>query len=182
MSESQLLELARGASRGDSGDPLDEAIRRLSPPAAGAGDRWPCSPSPRDASAKRPSSRRSDGRLIAVTKGAGELVLAMTDLAADERRSWTERLVRYAGEGHKVIGCAWREVEDDWAGGEPDRGYRWAGLLAFEDPVREGVPEAVRQCRAAGIRVVMVTGDHPATAAAVARQIGLGADAARDHR
>jgi Ca2+-transporting ATPase len=50
-------------------------------------------------------------------------------------------------------------------------------LIAFEDPVREGVADAVAQCREAGIRVVMVTGDHRATASAVAREIGLGGDA-----
>jgi Ca2+-transporting ATPase len=47
-------------------------------------------------------------------------------------------------------------------------------LIAFEDPVRPGVPAAVAQCRSAGIRVVMVTGDHPGTAAAIAAEIGLG--------
>ncbi|MFO0349276.1 MAG: HAD-IC family P-type ATPase, partial [Alphaproteobacteria bacterium] len=48
------------------------------------------------------------------------------------------------------------------------------GLLAFEDPVRAGVPEAVKRCQDGGIRVIMVTGDHPGTAAAVARDIGIG--------
>jgi P-type Ca2+ transporter type 2C len=176
VSESQLLEVARIASRAGSGDPLDEAIRRLSSPEPVAPAPVALFPFTEGRKRETAITRRPDGRLSAVTKGAGELVLAMTDLSDAERDSWTERLVQYAGEGHKLIGCAWRELDDDWAGGEPDRGYRFAGLLAFEDPVREGVPEAVRQCRAAGIRVIMVTGDHPATAAAVARQIGLGTD------
>ena len=60
------------------------------------------------------------------------------------------------------------------ANSEPEGGFRFAGLLAFEDPVRAGVREAVADCMAAGMRVVMVTGDHPATAAAIAREIGLG--------
>lgn len=72
-----------------------------------------------------------------------------------------------------MIACADRQLTER-AGGEPDRGYRFAGLLAFEDPVREGVADAVAQAQAAGIRVIMVTGDHHATAAAVAREIGLG--------
>ena len=107
---------------------------------------------------------------------AAALIASLTELGDNERRAWSRRFEQYASEGHKLIGCAWRELEDDWAGGEPDRGYSWAGFLAFEDPVRQGVPEAVHQCHAAGIRVVMVTGDHPTTAAAVAREIGLGPD------
>ena len=78
-----------------------------------------------------------------------------------------------------MIACASRDLaEPAWAGGEPDRGLRFEGLLAFEDPVREGVPDAIAQCREAGIRVVMVTGDHRATATAVAREIGLDGDEA----
>ena len=57
---------------------------------------------------------------------------------------------------------------------EPEGGFAFAGLLAFEDPVRDGVREAIADCMAAGMRVIMVTGDHPATAAAIAREIGLG--------
>jgi Ca2+-transporting ATPase len=60
---------------------------------------------------------------------------------------------------------------------EPDAGYRLAGVLAFGDPVREGVVEAVAACRAAGIHTIMATGDHPLTAASVARAVGLGGSA-----
>jgi magnesium-transporting ATPase (P-type) len=58
-----------------------------------------------------------------------------------------------------------------------DFGFRFLGLVGLEDPVRADVPKAVAQCREAGIRVVMMTGDHSATAVAVARQAGLNADA-----
>ncbi|MCB1691838.1 MAG: cation-transporting P-type ATPase, partial [Pseudomonadales bacterium] len=57
---------------------------------------------------------------------------------------------------------------------EPTRGFQFSGLLVFEDPVRESVPEAIAACRQAGIHIVMVTGDHPTTASAIARRIGLG--------
>jgi Ca2+-transporting ATPase len=60
------------------------------------------------------------------------------------------------------------------AGVEPQTGFAFAGLLAFEDPVRDGVRAAIADCMAAGMRVILVTGDHPATAAAIAREIGLG--------
>jgi Ca2+-transporting ATPase len=84
-------------------------------------------------------------------------------------------VIALAEDGHKVVACAWRVLDGgEWAGGEPTHGYRFAGLLAFEDPVREGVADAIAACRDAGIHIVMVTGDHPVTARAVAREIGLG--------
>jgi len=103
----------------------------------------------------------------------------LAQLTAAQRAFWTESMDTYAAQGHKVIGCAWRDLDDDWSGREPDNGYRWAGFLALEDPVRGGVPQAIAQCRAAGIHVVMVTGDHPATAAAIAREVGLAAEGSR---
>jgi Ca2+-transporting ATPase len=101
----------------------------------------------------------------------------MSSLDPSDQATWREQITAYASTGHKVIACAEQPVDEaGWRGGEPERGYEWAGLLAFEDPVREGVREAVQACQAAGIRVVMVTGDHPATALAIAREVGLGGE------
>jgi Ca2+-transporting ATPase len=72
-----------------------------------------------------------------------------------------QRVEALAAAGHKVLACIWWDLDSAYAGGEPDRGGQWAGLMAFEDPLREGVAEAVRRCREAGIRIIMVTGDHP---------------------
>lgn len=55
----------------------------------------------------------------------------------------------------------------------PTKGLRFVGLLALMDPPRETVPDAVSKCRTAGIRVIMVTGDHPVTAEAIARNVGI---------
>jgi Ca2+-transporting ATPase len=54
-----------------------------------------------------------------------------------------------------------------------EAGLGYVGLVAFADPLRDAVPEAVRQCRSAGLRVILITGDHPHTARAIARQAGL---------
>jgi Ca2+-transporting ATPase len=96
--------------------------------------------------------------------------------AGEAERSWTRTEVAgLAGEGHKVIGCAWRTVDiPAGAHEEPTTGFRFAGLVSFEDPVRPGVAEAVAACRGAGIHAILVTGDHPLTARAVAGVIGLG--------
>jgi Ca2+-transporting ATPase len=117
---------------------------------------------------------QENGELLAAVKGAPEVVIAQCNLAPEEAAGWMARVDSLAREGHKVIACAWRTLRgDQWPGGEPDRNFEFAGALCFEDPVRPGVAEALRACRAAGIRVVMVTGDHPSTAFAIAREIGL---------
>jgi Ca2+-transporting ATPase len=96
-------------------------------------------------------------------------------LSEGERGHWLDLVNQHAQSGRKLIGCAWKALPAGVAMAvEPDHGFQWAGLLAFEDPVRDGVREAIADCMAAGMRVIMVTGDHPATATAIARAIGLG--------
>jgi Ca2+-transporting ATPase len=77
-----------------------------------------------------------------------------------------------AARGLRVLGLAFR---DEAATGEPSyEDLVWIGLVALTDPVRAGVREAIAACRGAGIRTVILTGDHPQTAAAIARELGLG--------
>ncbi len=76
-----------------------------------------------------------------------------------------QALADYTAGGRRVLAVA--------AGADPDA-LTLLGLLAFQDPPREGVREAIADCRRAGIRLAMVTGDHPRTARAIATQIGLG--------
>jgi Ca2+-transporting ATPase len=169
LGEGRLVQLAAAASRRETGDPMDAAI--LDAADAHPWERVAAFPFTEDR--KRETGLvRENGALIAAVKGAPEVVLAQCVLEPGERAHWQARIEELAGSGHKVIACAWREL-DAWPGGEPDRGFRFAGVLGMEDPVREGVADAVRACRHAGIRVIMVTGDHPATARAVAREIGL---------
>ncbi|MGQ9365579.1 cation-translocating P-type ATPase [Azospirillum sp. ST 5-10] len=122
----------------------------------------------------------ADGRRVVYTKGAVEAVLplctrrAAADGAAalDEagRRAVLAEQERMADRGLRVLALAWR---DDADGGDPERDLTLAGLVGLEDPPRPEVPAAVARARAAGIRVVMVTGDHPHTALAIAREVGL---------
>lgn len=200
--EEQLLATAAAAAREDSGDPVDEAILALAasapapapaPAAAVAsipsGSRYAmaasaaplraCFPFTEDRRRETVVRAQADGLLVAV-KGAPEVVLALCDLSEEQRRHWMSQVDAYAHEGHKLIACAHRQLAlAQWSGEEPDGGLEFAGLLAFEDPVRAGVAEAVQRCREAGIHVIMVTGDHARTAAAIAREIGLGSGAPR---
>ena len=85
-----------------------------------------------------------------------------------------QQVERMAGEGLRVLGVA-RAVFDAsiLPSNQHDFDFEFLGLVALEDPVRPDVPAAIAECRTAGIRVVMITGDHPATAISIARQAGL---------
>lgn len=178
VSPEQLVERAALAARAESGDPLDQALIEKAATQKDAGV-----PARRIASFPFTEDRRREtaivdtgqGERLAVLKGAPETVLARCALAPGKAQDWREKVDAFAAGGHKVIAVAAQVLKADAdPGQEPDHGFLFTGLLAFEDPVREGVREAVSACRDAGIRVVMVTGDHPVTAGAIAREIGLG--------
>jgi Ca2+-transporting ATPase len=109
-----------------------------------------------------------DGGPVSYLKGAPEVLLARSALSDEARRVWAERAETSAARGLRVLALAWGR-------GEVEQGLEWLGLVLFWDPPRAEVPDAVRAARAAGVRVLMVTGDHPATAAAIARTIGIDA-------
>lgn len=106
------------------------------------------------------------GERISYLKGAPEVLLERSQLSETERRSWQEKSEAYASEGFRVLALAWRK-------GEGEDELIFLGLVLLWDPPRVEVPEAIRQARDAGIRVVMITGDHPATALAVANEVGI---------
>lgn len=173
MSAERLLEIAAAASRQETNDPVDLAILNslATTPQATTVENFPFTEDRKCETA----IIRSNGALFAALKGAPEIVLARCTLPDTMLAEWQTRIDRLADSGHKVIACAWQALDGaSWHGGEPDRDFIFTGVLAFEDPVRAGVAEAVRQCRDARIRIIMITGDHPATARAVAKEIGLG--------
>ena len=82
----------------------------------------------------------------------------------------------YAAAGLRVLGFAARRAEagaDAVPRDEAESALVFLGLVALEDPPRAGVADAVARCRAAGLRIIVITGDHGATAEAVARQVGI---------
>jgi Ca2+-transporting ATPase len=108
----------------------------------------------------------ADGGLVSYLKGAPEVLIERCTFTDHERESWTEKADAYAREGFRVLALA-------WGAGDVEEKLSFLGLALFWDPPRSEVPDAVRSALAAGIRIVMVTGDHPATALAVAHQIGI---------
>ncbi len=113
-----------------------------------------------------------DGRRISYVKGAPEALLARATPAGPDGQSWAERADVHARDGFRVLAVAQADGEID------DAPLTILGLALFWDPPRPEVADAVRRAQDAGIRVAMITGDHPSTALALARQIGLPASRA----
>ena len=110
-------------------------------------------------------------------KGAPEAIVDLCHMDAARQAAIATQVATMAGAGLRVLGVA----RATFAAGElpaeqHDFDFEFLGLIALEDPLRPDVPKAIAECRAAGIRVVMITGDHPATASSIARQAGLTAD------
>jgi Ca2+-transporting ATPase len=119
---------------------------------------------------------REEGRVV--VKGAPEAVAARC--AEADRGALLAEAERLADEGLRVIAFAEKRSGPGPVASERDQvesGLTWLGLVAFDDPPRPEAPAAIAACRAAGIRVLMVTGDHPRSAAAVARAVGPEPDA-----
>lgn len=168
-----LLQIAAAAARIESGDPLDMLLAEAARPAEGK--RVAVFPFTEDRRRETAILAEPAGTFLAAVKGAPETVLPMTNLSPIDRQRWIDTTRDLAATGHKIIACA-RQRFTSQPAGEPETGLEFAGLLAFADPVRDGVAEAVARAQAAGIRVIMVTGDHPATAIAIARELGIGGD------
>jgi Ca2+-transporting ATPase len=102
-------------------------------------------------------------------KGAPEIVIGMCTISIAEKEKFLDLVDLWAGEGLRMIGLAYRPLGnlDDHSG------YTWVGLVGMEDPVREGVVEAIQIARKAGIQVKMITGDYRKTAEHIAWNIGL---------
>jgi Ca2+-transporting ATPase len=171
LASDDLRRFASIASRAESGDPMDLAILEGAPPRKSE----PIATFPFTEDRRREAGAvREEGQTVLVAaKGAPETILGLSRLSREDHAVWIGKTGELAANGHKVIAVAFKRIAES-SGGEPDRDYRFAGLLAFEDPVREGVREAVAKAQAAGIRVIMVTGDHVATAKAIARDTGIG--------
>ena len=122
------------------------------------------------------------GRRLLCVKGAPEIVRGMcAPDGLDEKI--TSQLTAFQNRAMRTLGIAWAETDaEDCTEAVRRGGLHFAGVAAISDPVREDVPAAVGQCLNAGIRVKIVTGDTPATAREIARQIGLWDDAVDGER
>ncbi len=180
----ETLQAARQACPREPTDPMDVAIQVLA-------CSQPESSAPVTRSAVRVYGLRpdlfavanvfaddADGSLTAYAKGALEAIAQLCHLGAEEMPAIRAQVDALAKSGVRVLGVAkTARLAANSPQDLPDtpRGMNFAylGLIGFADPLRANVPAAVAQCRSAGIRVVMITGDYPATASAIGRQAGL---------
>jgi Ca2+-transporting ATPase len=120
-----------------------------------------------------------DGHYLVAVKGAAEEVMERcTGQPADERKEQYALSEQMATAGLRTLAFACRTLDKSAAGGMPgedfaDHDLQYLGLIGFLDPPRTEVTPALQACRAAGIKVIMVTGDHPATALTIAAKVGL---------
>ena len=112
--------------------------------------------------------------LLVASKGAPEAIADLCHLTPNQRGALLRAVSSLAAQGLRVLAVASGALQEE---GLPEEhaglSLSLVGLLGFEDPLRPTVPGAVAECRAAGVRVLMITGDHPATALSIARQAGL---------
>jgi calcium-translocating P-type ATPase len=183
-----LKQLSNQGNNTWQGDPMEVALAAMGRDAAGSLDGFTrLDEIPFDTDRKRMSVRVAtpQGRML-YCKGALETVLGACDQVQLDGQvvpldaAATSRLLaaenEMTGSGLRVLAFAHGAVDGDPVdGGLPatERGLILSGLVGLDDPPRPEVPEAIARCYAAGIRVIMVTGDHPHTAQAIAREIGL---------
>ena len=109
------------------------------------------------------------------SKGAPEAILSLCSLDEQARQTVLDETGRMASEGLRVLGVAAAHHDGELPQTARGFAFTFLGLVGLSDPVRATVPAAVSECREAGIRVIMITGDYPATARAIARQAGIDA-------
>jgi P-type Ca2+ transporter type 2C len=116
-------------------------------------------------------------RFVIASKGAPEAIAELCHLSTEERAALSVSINAMAAEGLRVLGVARATFAGaDWPESQHDFAFEFVCLVGLADPLRASVPSAVAECRTAGVKVIMITGDYPATAKAIARQAGLDAD------
>ena len=180
--QERLRRAAALASVRETQEPMDRAILRWVPPQEGLPgglalqQREGVMPG-------RPFVRQRwrsghDGAVVVAVKGAPEAVLARCSTDTPQQRQRVARLTAQANAwaigGWRVLAVA--QVTGEREASWPEAGFEALGLLAFQDPLRDDVPMVLQECRDAGLRVIMITGDAPTTALTIAREAGLAAD------
>jgi Ca2+-transporting ATPase len=173
-----VLRIATLASAVRPVDPMDKAVHAMSRQAM-AGDpllheepeqAWPLRP---ELLAVIQIWRTAGESRVAAAKGAPEAIFRLCRLESAEVARLHDVIETYAAQGLRVLGVASAENDGPFDPAPPAVPFQFTGLVGFIDPLRADVPEALEEARRAGIDVIMVTGDHPATAMAIARAAGL---------
>ena len=112
-------------------------------------------------------------RNLLLVSGAPEVLIKRSNLTEKQKKAWLDRFYEEGKKGYRLVGFAYKEVKKKRMTDHDINDLRCVGYLTFEDPVRKGVKEALRDARNAGIKVKVITGDYKATAEAVLNQLEL---------
>ncbi|MBI5031071.1 MAG: cation-translocating P-type ATPase [Chloroflexi bacterium] len=178
----ELVEYSILASQEDPFDPMEKAIHQLGDMQLDRTERvdqnWMLVH-------EYPLSRRllalshvwkatDNAHFVVATKGAPEAIADLCHLTESEKQQLAVHVNALANDGLRVLGVARARFDQTTLPGEQhDFDFTFLGLVGLADPIRPTVPNAIKECYNAGIRVVMITGDYPGTAQNIARQIGL---------
>jgi Ca2+-transporting ATPase len=174
-----LLHAALGASATTATDPMDRAIHEAAAPAE-----LILPPNLLKTYGLHPDlpattnlwSGMDDMTASAYVKGAPEAVATLCNLSPAEIDRLLKQVDHFAMEGLRLLAVAEAQLtltSGRYPKSQREIPFRYIGLIGFADPLRENVPAAVKECRQAGIRVIMITGDYPATARTIAHQAGI---------
>jgi len=173
-----LINAANFASQKNSIDPMEKAILAIysemsyaKNPSSKLIQEYPLS---KNLFAMTRVIQRNEDHLEVFCKGAPEAVLSMCKMQKEERSNKLKKVQEMAAQGHRILAVAksnWKEkiLPEN----QNDFEFEFLGLIGFEDPIRPEVPEAIQDCNRAGIKVIMITGDYPATALSIAQQVGM---------
>lgn len=157
------------------GDPMEVALVDLAS-LVRPGCRWQTKLGevPFDTQRKRMASvhRLNDG-LKLLLKGAPEVVLTLCTMSVEERARLTQIHTEMAAKGLRILALASKAIAKPDITETDENELEFHGFIGLEDPPRPEVPAAMRACRQAGIKVIMITGDHPLTALGIAREVGM---------
>jgi Ca2+-transporting ATPase len=178
----ELVEYAILASRIDPYDPMERAFLDLGQATLGGTEHlhrdWALvreyTLSPQLRAMAHVWRGQQQGPCVVAAKGAPEAIVDLCHLQGLQRSHVEEAAQALAARGLRVLAVARAQhAGPPWPAQTHDFDFHYVGLLGLEDPLRAQVPAAVAQCRAAGVRLLMITGDHPVTARAIAQQAGL---------
>jgi Ca2+-transporting ATPase len=178
----EVIEFGILASQTDPFDPMEKALRELGSRSLAntehLHDDWTLVqeyPLSRSLLAMSRVWRSPDSRhYIIAAKGAPEAICDICHFDQNTMKNLAARIDEMADEGLRVLGVARAAFDkNDLPPGQHDFTFEFLGLIGLADPVRPGVADAIRECRTAGIRVMMITGDYAVTARNIAGQIGL---------
>lgn len=176
---SLLITTAFFASQKDSIDPMEKAIGRTYDTVVSKKDtnyklikEYPLS---KQLFAMTRVLQTDEGNTFTVCcKGAPEAIFSLCKLNEADVSNHLSSVQQMAANGYRVLAVANSTVQNNsLPESQNDFNFNFLGLIGFEDPIRPEVPQAIKECKEAGIKVIMITGDYPATAKSIAEQIGM---------